>query len=137
MTSSLTTSAADALLICETTDGVATLTLNRPGQFNALSSALIDEMQSMLIRAATDPGVRVVVLAARGRGFCAGHDLKEIRAMADVAEVEALFVYARPGVAGREAFFVPIDLCYALVGLVRREWRGFSGGTELNRSRRS
>ena len=91
MTSSLTTSAADALLICETTDGVATLTLNRPGQFNALSSALIDEMQSMLIRAATDPGIRVVVLAARGRGFCAGHDLKEIRAMADVAEVEALF----------------------------------------------
>ena len=90
MTSSLTTS-ADALLICETTDGVATLTLNRPGQFNALSSALIDEMQSMLIRAATDPGIRVVVLAARGRGFCAGHDLKEIRAMADVAEVEALF----------------------------------------------
>jgi enoyl-CoA hydratase/carnithine racemase len=90
MTSSMTTS-ADALLICETTDGVATLTLNRPGQFNALSSALIDEMQSMLIRAATDPGIRVVVLAARGRGFCAGHDLKEIRAMADVAEVEALF----------------------------------------------
>jgi len=49
------TTSADALLICETTDGVATLTLNRPGQFNALSSALIDEMQSMLIRAATDP----------------------------------------------------------------------------------
>jgi hypothetical protein len=49
-------------------------------------------------------------------------------------EVEALLVYARPGVPGREAFLVPIDLCYALVGLVRREWRGFSGGTELWRA---
>ena len=67
------------------------MTLNRPGQFNALSRALIDELQSALDRIAADPGVRVVVLAARGRGFCSGHDLKEIRAMGDVAEVEALF----------------------------------------------
>jgi hypothetical protein len=49
-------------------------------------------------------------------------------------EVEALLLYARPGVAGREAFLVPIDLCYGLVGLVRREWRGFSGGTALWRA---
>ena len=72
-------------------DGIATVTLNRPGQFNALSSALIDELQSAFDRIAADPGVRVVVLAASGRGFCAGHDLKEIRAMAGVAEVESLF----------------------------------------------
>jgi enoyl-CoA hydratase/carnithine racemase len=90
MTTSATTS-ADTLLIIETTDGIATLTLNRPGQFNALSGALIDELQAMLDRVATDPSIRVVVVAARGRGFCAGHDLKEIRAMADVAEVESLF----------------------------------------------
>jgi enoyl-CoA hydratase/carnithine racemase len=67
------------------------LTLNRPGQFNALSGALIDEIQAMFDRVATDSSIRVVVLAARGRGFCSGHDLKEIQAMADVAEVESLF----------------------------------------------
>jgi enoyl-CoA hydratase/carnithine racemase len=90
MTSSTTTSAA-SLLLFETTEGVATLTLNRPGQFNALSGALIDEMQGTLDRVVADRGIRAVVLAANGRGFCSGHDLKEIRAMADAAEVEALF----------------------------------------------
>jgi enoyl-CoA hydratase/carnithine racemase len=90
MTTSTTTS-ADALLLVETSDGIATVTLNRPGQFNALSGALIDEMHATLERVAVDPGVRVVVLAARGRGFCSGHDLKEIRAMGSAAEVEALF----------------------------------------------
>ena len=81
----------EALLLTETKDGVATLTLNRPGQFNALSSALIDELQSTFDRLAADPAVCVVVLAANGRGFCAGHDLKEIRAMGNVPEVESLF----------------------------------------------
>jgi len=89
MTTSATTT--EALLLVETGDGIATLTLNRPAQFNALSGALIGELQSALDRLAGDPAVRVVVLAARGRGFCAGHDLKELRAMAAVAEVEALF----------------------------------------------
>ena len=90
MTSNATTQ-TEALLLTETKDGVATLTLNRPGQFNALSRALIDELQSTFDRLAEDPTVRVVVLAANGRGFCAGHDLKEIRAMGNVPEVESLF----------------------------------------------
>ena len=90
MTSNATTQ-TEALLLTETKDGIATLTLNRPGQFNALSSALIDELQSTFDRLAADPTVRVVVLAANGRGFCAGHDLKEIRAMGNVPEVESLF----------------------------------------------
>ncbi len=81
----------EALLLTGTKDGVATLTLNRPGQFNALSRALIDELQSAFDRLAADPTVRVVVVAANGRGFCSGHDLKEVRAMANVAEVESLF----------------------------------------------
>src|ERR1700680_4053189 len=85
------TTQAEALLLVETREGIATVTLHRPGHFNALSSALIDELQSTLDGIAADPGVRVVVIAARGRGFCSGHDLKEIRAMGDVAEVEALF----------------------------------------------
>ncbi len=90
MTSNATTPAETVLMI-ETKDGVATLTLNRPGQFNALSAALIDELQSTFDRLAGDPTVRVVVLGGSGRGFCAGHDLKEIRAMGSVAEVESLF----------------------------------------------
>jgi enoyl-CoA hydratase/carnithine racemase len=90
MTPSTTISPA-GLLLFETTEGVATLTLNRPSQFNALSGALIDEMQATLDRVATDRGIRAVVLTANGLGFCSGHDLKEIRAIADAAEVEALF----------------------------------------------
>jgi enoyl-CoA hydratase/carnithine racemase len=85
------TTQTETLLLTATKDGVATLTLNRPGQFNALSSALIDELQTTFDRLAADPTVRVVVLAAHGRGFCAGHDLKEIRAMGTVPEVESLF----------------------------------------------
>jgi enoyl-CoA hydratase/carnithine racemase len=88
---SATAHQAGAPLLVAVADGIATLTLNRPGQFNALSSVLIGELQSAFDRIATDPGVRVVVLAAAGRGFCAGHDLKEIRAMAGVEEVESLF----------------------------------------------
>src|SRR5258706_11447703 len=90
MTSNATTQ-TEALLLTETKDGIATLTLNRPGQFNALSSALIEELQSTFDRLALDPTVRVVVLAANGRGFCAGHDLKEIRALGNVHKVESLF----------------------------------------------
>jgi enoyl-CoA hydratase/carnithine racemase len=82
---------SEALVLAEVRDGVATVTLNRPAQFNALSAALIAELQAALDRIAADRSVRVVVLGANGRGFCAGHDLKEIRAMGDVAEVEALF----------------------------------------------
>ena len=78
-------------LLVDVADGIVTVTLNRPGQFNALSSALISELQSVLDRIAADPDVRVVVLAASGRGFCAGHDLKEIRALGGVPEVESLF----------------------------------------------
>jgi enoyl-CoA hydratase/carnithine racemase len=85
------TTEAEGLLLVEAADGIATVTLNRPGQFNALSNALLDEMQSAFDRIATDAGLRVVVIAARGRGFCSGHDLKEIQGMGDAAQVEALF----------------------------------------------
>jgi enoyl-CoA hydratase/carnithine racemase len=90
MTTNATTQ-VEAVLLVERTEGIATVTLNRPTRFNALSSPLIDDLQSTFDRIAADPGIRVVVLAARGRGFCSGHDLKEIRAMGEVAKVEALF----------------------------------------------
>lgn len=61
-------------------NGVATLTLNRPQRFNPLSSQMIAAIQAELDAIASDSSVRVVILAAEGKGFCAGHDLKEMRA---------------------------------------------------------
>src|SRR6516164_507546 len=72
--------AADALLLSSRDGGVARVTLNRPDRFNPLSSAMIAALQAEADAIAADPDVRVVVLAAHGRGFCAGHDLKEMRA---------------------------------------------------------
>ena len=72
-------------------DGIATLTLNRPRQYNALSAALLARLHASLEAIAGDESVRVVVIAASGPAFCAGHDLKEMRALGSQAEVEALF----------------------------------------------
>jgi len=62
--------------------GIATLTLNRPERFNPLSSQMIGALQVELDAIARDASVRAVILAAEGKGFCAGHDLKEMRAHA-------------------------------------------------------
>ena len=71
--------------------GVVTLTLNRPLAFNALSEGLIEALQAALDAVARDEQVRVVVLAAAGKAFCAGHDLKEMRAEPSQAYYERLF----------------------------------------------
>ncbi len=63
--------------------GVATLTLNRARQYNALSDAVITALQDELDAIALDKSVRVVVIAGSGKAFCAGHDLKEMRANPD------------------------------------------------------
>jgi enoyl-CoA hydratase/carnithine racemase len=63
-------------------NGISTLTLNRPERFNPLSREMIAAVQEELNAIAGDPSVRVVILAAEGKGFCAGHDLKERRAHA-------------------------------------------------------
>src|SRR3546814_428036 len=68
------------LLLHSASDGIARLTLNRPRQYNALSSALMSALQQALDGIAADKTVRVVVIEGAGRGFCAGHDLKELRA---------------------------------------------------------
>ncbi|HNC51351.1 MAG TPA: enoyl-CoA hydratase [Accumulibacter sp.] len=72
-------------------DGIATLTLNRAGQFNALSQAMIDALQCELDAIAADPAVRVLVIAGAGKAFCAGHDLKEMRANHEKAFLRDLF----------------------------------------------
>jgi enoyl-CoA hydratase/carnithine racemase len=70
--------------------GVVRLTLNRPEAFNALSEALLDALQASLVSIAqTD--ARVVVIAGAGRAFCAGHDLKEMRAAPSLAYYQTLF----------------------------------------------
>ncbi|MFT4103493.1 MAG: enoyl-CoA hydratase [Burkholderiaceae bacterium] len=71
----------DEPLILTARDGpVARLTLNRPRQYNVLSEAMLDALQAALAGLAADPAVRVVVLGAAGKAFCAGHDLGEMRA---------------------------------------------------------
>lgn len=71
--------------------GVVTLTLNRPQAFNALSEDLMTTLQHELDTVAADPSVRVVVLAAAGKAFCAGHDLKEMRTLPSQGYYERLF----------------------------------------------
>ncbi len=71
--------------------GVVTLTLNRPQAFNALGEGLLDALQAALDRVAADDTARVVVIAAAGKAFCAGHDLKEMRAEPSQAYYERLF----------------------------------------------
>ncbi|MEO7851943.1 MAG: enoyl-CoA hydratase [Rubrivivax sp.] len=71
--------------------GVVTLTLNRPQAFNALSNALLAALQAELDALAQDEQARVVVLAAAGRAFCAGHDLKEMHAAPSLEDSRTLF----------------------------------------------
>jgi len=71
---------AEPLVLRRDDGGVATLTLNRPAQRNALSIDLMTALQAALDAVGADRSVKAVVLAAGGPGFCAGHDLKELRA---------------------------------------------------------
>ena len=71
--------------------GLTTLTLNRPGQFNSLSKEMLTAIKTELDAIAADESVRVVVIAGAGKAFCAGHDLKEMRANHDKGFMQALF----------------------------------------------
>jgi len=81
----------ESLLLQENRDGVVTLTLNRPAQFNALSTELLTELQTALDKVSADETARVVVIAGAGRAFCAGHDLKQMRANHDKGYMQQLF----------------------------------------------
>jgi len=74
------TASPEPILLRHDRDGVAYLTLNRPRQYNALSTGLMSALQQELDAIREDRSVKVVVIGAAGRGFCAGHDLKELRA---------------------------------------------------------
>lgn len=81
----------EALLLRHDAAGVVTLTLNRPRQYNALSRALLAELQTALDRIASERRTQVVIIAGNGPAFCAGHDLKEMRSETDPAFHRALF----------------------------------------------
>jgi enoyl-CoA hydratase/carnithine racemase len=81
----------DALLQARDPRGVLTLTMNRPASFNALGEDMLEALQAALDSIARDDSVRVVILAAAGKAFCAGHNLKEMIAQQDLAYYQALF----------------------------------------------
>jgi len=81
----------DRLVLRADADGVATLTLNRPAQFNSLSASLLGELQAAVDEINEDASVRVIVIAGAGKAFCAGHDLKELRAHRDRSFAQDVF----------------------------------------------
>lgn len=87
---SISVAPADVLLR-EDQEGVAILTLNRPRQFNVLDGALLERLRAELGAIGNDESVRVVVITGSPPAFCAGHDLKEMRALSTQEELAALF----------------------------------------------
>jgi len=79
------------LVLTEVRDGVASLTLNRGERFNALSMPMVGAIETAIDALAADTSVRAIVIAAQGKGFCAGHDLKEMRAHPDLDWQRELF----------------------------------------------
>lgn len=82
---------SDPLLHSRDTRGVHRLTLNAPRSFNVLSEEMLAALQAALDAVAADPQARAVVIAAEGRAFCAGHDLKQMRAHPDIDYYRRLF----------------------------------------------
>jgi enoyl-CoA hydratase/carnithine racemase len=79
------------LLETSTPAGVVTLTLNRPAQFNTLSEEMLATLQAAFDRLGADSSARVIVLAAAGKAFCAGHDLKQMKSNPRFDYYERLF----------------------------------------------
>jgi enoyl-CoA hydratase/carnithine racemase len=83
--------AAEPLLLREDRDGICTLTLNRPQQMNLLTRDMLSALQDAFDSIRNEKQTRVLILAGSGKGFCAGHDLKEIKALKELPKIEALF----------------------------------------------
>lgn len=82
---------SEPVLLRTNENGVATVTLNRPAQYNALSEELLSELSTALDEIAKDSSIAVMILAANGKAFCAGHDLKQMRQHNDHPYQHALF----------------------------------------------
>lgn len=83
--------ADEPMLLRSNEGGVAHLSLNRPSQFNSLSKAMLETLIDEIDTIADDDNIRVVVLSGEGKAFCAGHDLKEMRANPQLAFQQDLF----------------------------------------------
>ena len=81
----------DNILLVSKADGIATVTLNRPDKFNALSEELLDQLLIELGAIEHDTATAVVILAANGRAFCAGHDLRQMRSNHSASYYRELF----------------------------------------------
>lgn len=88
--------------------GVVTLTLNRPHAFNALSEVMLAKLQCEFDAIASDESARVVVIAADGKAFCAGHDLKEMRADPSLEYYERLFAQCSEMMLAIQRLPVPV-----------------------------
>ena len=84
-------SSLEQFVLRENREGIATLTLNRPAQYNCLSEGMLAALAGELAALADDASVRVVVIAGAGKAFCAGHDLKEMRARPEESYYQDLF----------------------------------------------
>ena len=78
-------------VLSDTAQGVCRLTLNRGDRYNPLSRDMIAALHREIARIGAEPSIRCVVIGAEGKGFCAGHDLKELRAHPDLAWQQELF----------------------------------------------
>ena len=88
--------------------GVNWLTLNRPAAFNTLSEEMLAALQAALDAVGADPAARIVVLAAEGKAFCAGHNLKEMRAQPELAYYQKLFAQCTRMMLSIQALPVPV-----------------------------
>ena len=88
--------------------GVVTLTLNRPAAFNALSEGMLAALQAELDAIDGDATARIVVLAASGKAFCAGHDLKQMRAAPSLAYYQTLFAQCSRLMLRVQSLSVPV-----------------------------
>lgn len=100
--------ADDALLREDDGRGVTTLTLNRPQAFNALDEALLAALQHQIDALAANEQLRAVVIAASGRAFCAGHDLKQMRAEPSLAYYQSLFARCSQVMMSLQRLPVPV-----------------------------
>ena len=102
-------SESDPIVLRHTDErGVVALTLNRPQAFNALSEAMLAALAAELHTVARDERSRVVVLGARGKAFCAGHDLKEMRAEPSLDYYQRLFAQCTQVMLAIQRLPVPV-----------------------------